>query len=261
MTDPLPSNRWIAYRKAQPGAKARLFCFHYAGGAASVYRTWQASFPAGVEVCPVQLPGRESRLREPLMVSVSSLLDALVENLSPAMDLPFAFFGHSMGAILSFELALRLREVSSLRPVALFLSGRRSPHSADTERPIHDLPDAEFRSELRQLNGTPEEVLAHPELMELLEPVLRADFAVCETYKHQASPPLDCPITVFGGLEDSKTPRETLESWRRYTSGEFRLKLLPGDHFFLNGASRAALIGAVAADLRLALERRERAPA
>ena len=247
--DSLKTNRWLAYRKPRPQAKVRLFCFHYAGGAASVFRTWQEALPPSVEVCPVQLPGRESRLRETLLTSLDPLLDSLLENLQPALDLPYVFFGHSMGAIISFELSLKLRESGTKGPELLMLSGRRSPHSPETDRPIYDLPGAEFRRELRKLNGTPEEVLAHPELMELLEPVLRADFAVCETYVHQATKPLSCPMTVFGGLEDSKTPLEALEGWRRYTDGAFRLKRFPGDHFFLNGTSRDALLNAVAGEL------------
>lgn len=253
--DSLKTNRWLAYRKPRPHAKLRLFCFHYAGGAASVYRTWQESLPPFVEVCPVQLPGRESRLREPLMSSLEPLLDALSKNLEPALDLPYVFFGHSMGAIISFELSLKLRELGLKGPRGLMLSGRRSPHSPETDRPIHDLPGPEFRSELRKLNGTPEEVLAHPELMELLEPVLRADFAVCETYVHQPTEPLSCPMTVFGGLGDEKTPLESLEGWRRYSGGEFQLKRFPGDHFFLNGAARTEVLQAVSAELHGAANR------
>lgn len=259
MMDPLKNNRWLAYRRARPGAKVRLFCFHYAGGAASVFRTWQDSLPGFVEVCPVQLPGRESRLREPLLVAVEPLLDALVENLGPAFDRPFAFFGHSMGAILSFELSLRLRRSGLQGPEALMVSGRRSPHSPETDRPIHDLPGEEFHHELRKLNGTPEEVLAHPELMELLEPVLRADFAVCETYTHRPTEPLACPLTVFGGIEDPKTPRDVLEGWRRYTASDFLLERFPGDHFFLNGASRPQVLRAVGEEMARVIRRLEEA--
>ncbi len=255
--DPLKNNRWLAYRKARPAAKLRLFCFHYAGGAASVFRTWQEALPASVEVCAVQLPGRESRLREALFVSAEPLLDALAENLQPALDRPYAFFGHSMGAILAFELSLRLRDRGLGGPEALILSGRRSPHSPETDRPIHDLPGEEFRSELRKLNGTPEEVLAHPELMELLEPVLRADFAVCETYEHPSSEPLTCPMTILGGIDDSKTPLDVLEGWRRYTQGTFRLKRFPGDHFFLNGPSRSQVLQAIAEETQRTLHRLE----
>jgi len=242
-------NRWIAYRKPNPQGTLRLFCFHYAGGAASVFRTWQEALPAEVEICAVQLPGRESRLREAPFERLDPILEALDEALSDHFDLPFAFFGHSMGAILSFELAYKLKREGRKLPLALLLSGRRAPHRPDPDAPIHDLPEEEFKSELRKLNGTPEEVLAHPELMELLSPVLRADFALCETYWHQPGEPLEIPLAAFGGLSDGKVAREDLEGWGRYTSAAFRLRMYPGDHFYLYGAAKRDLLRSVAQEL------------
>ncbi len=246
---------WIAYRKPNPHAALRLFCFHYAGGAASVFRTWQAALPAAIEVCPVQLPGRESRLREPRFERIGPLLDELVAHLAPLLEMPFAFFGHSMGSILSFEATLRLRAAGLPLPQILQLSGRRAPHRPDPDRPIHDLPEDEFRHELKALNGTPEEVLSHPELMDLLTPVLRADFAVCETYRHTPEQPLSLPISAFGGIGDAKVGREDLEGWSQYTAGAFKLRMFPGDHFYLNGHARFDLIRAVATDLMPLVER------
>lgn len=241
--------KWIAYRRLRPSARMRLFCFHYAGGAASVYRTWQESLPADVEVCAVQLPGRESRLREPRLTRVAPILEELQEALPPFFDLPFAFFGHSMGAILAFELTLALRRAGGPLPQHLMLSGRRAPHRPDPDPDIHALPEEEFKQELRGLNGTPEEVLAHPELMELLIPVLRADFAVCETYEHASQEPLQVPVSAFGGIGDHKVSREDLEGWQRYTKGEFRLRMFQGDHFYLSGPARGDLLRSVAREL------------
>lgn len=243
-------NRWIAYRKPNPRAQLRMFCFHYAGGGAAVFRGWQADLPGEIEVCPIQLPGRESRLREPSFQRLDPILQELPAVLQPLMDLPYVFFGHSMGAIISFELSLRLRRMGWRLPLQLLLSGRRAPHRKDTDPPLHDLPDEEFKRELRQLEGTPQEVLEHPELMELLTPLLRADFAVCETYEHDTQePPLDLPVSVFGGLTDHKVGKEDLEAWRQYTRGTFKLRMFAGNHFFLNGPSRPDLIRAIAQDV------------
>ncbi len=242
-------DRWIAYRKPNSQARFRLFCFHYAGGAASVFRGWQQALPAEIDVCPVQLPGRESRLREVRYQRLGPLLDELSGALEALFDPPFAFFGHSMGSIIAFELALRLRKEGKEGPFKLLLSGRRAPHRPEAAPPLHALPEEEFKDELRRLNGTPEAVLSHPELMELLTPVLRADFAVCETYEHEPTEPLDCPLTVLGGLEDAEVSSEDLESWRRYSRGDFQRRMFPGDHFYLNGAAKTTLIDTVAREL------------
>ncbi len=243
------TSRWIAYRKPNPQARLRLFCFHYAGGGASVFRTWQNDLPSDIEVCPVQLPGRESRLREPAFVRLAPILDELPDVLQPLMDMPFAFFGHSMGAIISFELTLRLRQLGRTLPLMLLLSGRRAPHCRETDPPLHDLPEAEFKAELMRLEGTPQEVLEHPELMELLLPLLRSDFAVCETYEHDESAVLDLPISAFGGLADHKVDKVHLEGWQKYTKGPFKLRMFQGNHFFLNGSARHDLLRGVAQDV------------
>ena len=255
MTTSTATDRWIAYRKPQADVRLRLFCCHYAGGGAAVFRAWQQQVPAGVEVCPVQLPGRESRLKEPALTDVPSIVEALSEAIRPLLDLPFAFFGHSMGAILSFETAHHLRGHGLPEPVYLMLSGRRAPHRPETQPDISQLPDDEFRDELRRLEGTPEEVLAHEELMELLTPLLRADFTVCETYSHEAALPLSCTLAACGGLDDERVDREDVAAWERYTSGEFRLRMYPGGHFFLNEGSKAALHRALADDLSRELSR------
>jgi medium-chain acyl-[acyl-carrier-protein] hydrolase len=241
--------RWLAYREVKPRARRRLFCFPYAGGGAAVYRGWPADLPADLEVCPVQLPGREGRLREAPFTRPAPLIQALADALASYWgELPFAFFGHSMGAMLSFELARELRRRGQPQPVHLFASGRRAPQQRPREEDIHDLPEAEFIAKLRELNGTPEEVLQHAELMKLVAPVLRADFAVNETYAYTEEPPFDFAISAFGGLADSEVTREDLAAWQIHTRARFRLRMLPGDHFFLHGA-RKLMAEAVARDL------------
>src|SRR5262249_55388812 len=145
-----------------------------------------------------------------------------------------AFFGHSMGAMISFELARYLRRKHRLSPHHLFVSGRRAPQIPMTEAPSYNLPESGFYEKLRLLNGTPTEVLEQPELMELVLPMLRADFSVVETYAYTTDAPLDCPVTAFGGLQDHRVERGMLEAWREQTTSTFTLRMLPGDHFFLN---------------------------
>ncbi len=214
-----------------------------------MFRSWQKEVPAEIEICPVQLPGRESRLREPRYDRLGPLINDLSSALLPLMDLPFVFFGHSMGSIVSFELAVKLRNEGKKGPLALLLSGRRAPHRPDPFPPLHALPEEEFKQELRRLNGTPEEVLNHPELMELLTPVLRADFAVCETYEHAPTEPLSIPVAAFGGHGDEEVATEDLEGWQRYSTGGFKVRMFEGDHFFLNGPSRSSLLSAVSEEL------------
>ncbi|HVF60151.1 MAG TPA: thioesterase domain-containing protein [Thermoanaerobaculia bacterium] len=238
---------WLAYREIDPRARLRLFCFPYAGGGASAYRAWGAALPTGIEVCPVQLPGREGRLREPPFTRMGPLVEALAGAL-PLADLPFAFFGHSLGALVAYELARALRRRGGPEPLALLLAGRRGPRRPPREEPIHELPDAEFMARLRELNGTPEEVLEHGELMALLLPLLRADFALHETWELRPEEPLAIGVSAFGGLADPEVTREDLEDWRGETRGRFRLRMLPGDHFFLH-SERALLTEAVARDL------------
>jgi medium-chain acyl-[acyl-carrier-protein] hydrolase len=214
----------------------RLFCFPYAGGGASIYRNWQESFPTPIEVCPVQLPGREGRLREPLFTDITTLVEATAQALHPYFDKPFAFFGHSMGALISNELAHLLRKEEAVAPTHLFVSGHRAPRFKSREAITYNLPDDDFIEELHRLNGTPRQVLEHSDLMSIILPLLRADFEVCGTYSYSHKQPLECPITAFGGMSDNELPREKIAAWRDYTSGPFSMRMLPGDHFFIHTA-------------------------
>lgn len=239
---------WLAYYQPNYRATLRLFCFPYAGGSALVFNKWRESLPPFVEVCPVQLPGRGNRLDAPPFTDMESLVEAAGAALLPYFDRPFAFFGHSMGASLSFELARLLRRDGRRLPLHLYISGRRAPHIIDDDPPLHHLPDAELLDELRQLNGTPKEVLEHPELMQMMLPLLRADFSVAETYVCKTEPPLNIPMTVFGGLADKDIEREQLEAWREYTTAAFKLRMLEGDHFFLN-TSQSMLLRLLSSEL------------
>jgi medium-chain acyl-[acyl-carrier-protein] hydrolase len=238
---------WLVSRKPNPRAVVRLFCFPYGGGGNSIFRAWQKSLPEAIEICPVQLPGRESRIKEPPFTELSPLVLAAAQALAPQLDKPFAFFGHSMGALVSFELARHLRRGGGPQPVHLFVSGRCSPQTLK-EPLAGDLPDSEFSEVLRRSNGTPEEVLENRELMELMLPVVRADFAVCNSYVYAPEPPFSFPITAFGGLEDRGVGRDCIEGWREHTTGPFVLRMLPGNHFFLN-TSTGPLLEAISKEL------------
>jgi medium-chain acyl-[acyl-carrier-protein] hydrolase len=213
----------------------RLFCFPYAGGGALGFRHWPDYLPANVEVCPIQLPGRETRMKEAPYNRVMPLVQKIAETIFPFLDKPFAFFGHSMGALISFELARELRRKRIITPVKVYVSGRVAPHLPLTRQPLlYDLPEPEFINALRFLNGTPAEVLENEMLMRLLMPLLRADFAVNEAYTYTPERPLDCPIFAMGGMRDSEASREQLEGWHAHTTASFELRLFPGDHFYLN---------------------------
>jgi len=243
-----PVNAWTAYVQLNPKARLRLFCLPYAGGGASIYRTWAKELPGSVEVVPVQLPGREARLREAPLTRIGPLVEAAGSSLSPYFDTPFCFFGHSMGSIVSFELARHLRRKYGLAPTHLFVSGRRAPHIPDPDPPKYNLPDKEFLAEIGRLNGTPDAALQSEELMQLLLPTLRADCEVIDEYRFAEEPPLSCSITVYGGLDDPETRQEELGAWRRHTGGGFCVQMFPGDHFFLQ-ASRQPLLEALSAEL------------
>jgi len=232
---------WLVCPSPNPQASLRLFCFPYAGGGPAIFHAWLDDLPPGVEMCAAQLPGRGSRIKEAPYTRVASLVQALGEALHPHLDRPFAFFGHSLGALVAFELSRELRRQHDLLPVHLFVSGCGAPQSLDPHPPIGMLPDTAFLEELRQLNGTPAEVLEHEELMQLLLPTLRADFTARETYAYVDEPPLDCPISAFGGMQDGRVERDRLEAWRDQTSGLFSLHTFPGDHFFLHSSQSLLL--------------------
>lgn len=235
------ANPWITPLRRNPQARFRLFCFPYAGAGASIFRTWLEDVPAEIEICPIQLPGRENRIKETPFTRLSPLIQTLAPLLRPYLDIPFAFFGHSLGALLCFELAREFRKQNFPSPAHLFVSGSRAPQIPDLDAPIHRLPEPKFLESLRRLNGTREEVLQNPELLQVFLPALRSDFAILETYFYATQERLDCPITAFGGMEDSKVSHEQLDAWRNQTSGEFKLQLFPGDHFFLHHHRKALL--------------------
>jgi medium-chain acyl-[acyl-carrier-protein] hydrolase len=232
---------WLAFHKPNPAARVRLFCFPYAGGGASAYRTWSESLPTTVEVCPVQLPGREERWAEPRFTRMLDLVGAVIPALMPVLDKPFCLFGHSLGALTVFVLTRELRCAGLPLPRHLFLSGRTAPRGASQKRLLHRLSDAQLVEELRRLNGTPGQVLENAELMQLLLPILRSDLQMSETYTWTPEPPLAIPVTAFAGTEDPAVPEEGVAAWEQETSQTFRMHRIRGGHFFLHTAASEML--------------------
>ena len=242
---------WIMRPRPTPGAKVRLFCLPHAGGGASSFRGWADFLPAEVEVCPVQLPGRENRIAEKAFDRVEPLAEALSEVVARWGDLPYAVFGHSNGALIGFELARHQRRRGGAQMLHLFASGRRAPDLPNRQRDLHQLGEEELLADLRLLGGIPDALLEHAEMRKLLIPLLRADMALTETYRFAEEPPLEVPITAYGGDADPKAPLEDLRAWARHTTS-FRTRVFPGDHFYL-ASGRDAVLAALSADLRAVL--------
>ena len=238
----------VIFPKPNPQARMRLFCFPYAGGTAAAFRNWPRYLPSEIEVCAIQYAGRGSRIAEPLSEDVVDVMNGVYQDLQPFLKKPFAFFGHSMGALVSYEFARRLQRERQPEPFQMLVSGCGAPHVRIIDEPTYNLPEAEFIAELRRLQGTPGEILDNAELMKLMMPIVRADFKASETYTYAPGPLLECPLRAFGGLKDEMIPREKVEAWSEHTRGSFRAQMLPGDHFFLN-TSQSLLTRIIAQEL------------
>ncbi|MFJ4348645.1 thioesterase II family protein [Pseudomonas sp. NPDC089401] len=227
-----------------------LLCLPYSGASAMVYSRWRRKLPAWLQVRPVELPGRGSRMAEPLQTDMQALARQLAAEQRLAAQAPYALLGHSLGALLAFELAHELQALGCRPPVALFACGtaaptRREDYDGDNWRDAKT--DEQLKAELRELNGTPEEVLANDELMSLTLPILRADFLLCGRYAYRQRPALQCPLHVLGGTDDRASDEQLLD-WRKETQGEFSLRMFPGGHFFIH-EHEDPVLGALAESL------------
>ena len=243
MTAPVPAaDLWLARPHTAHQGRLPLLCLPNAGGGASQYYSWARLLPPGVELCPIQLPGRETRLREAPLYQMGALLESLAEALAHHIREPFAIFGHSLGGLIGFELARTLRRRYGLHPAHLFVSSRRAPHLPPRFGPIHRLPDDMFLDELaRRYNGIPELIRQDPEMLSLYLPILRADVTVFETHAWVDEQPLDCPISVFGGRDDTSVPYDDLRAWAIHSTRPGDLKLFPGGHFYHHTARQPLL--------------------
>ena len=232
---------WIVRWSPRPRATVRLVCLAAAGGGASTFRDWPAMLPPAIEVCAIRLPGREDRIGERPLRDVMSIVTPLAQAVAGIADRPFAVYGHSLGALVGFELLRRLESMYR-QPAALFIAaGALAPQVARSRPPIYALPDSALKREIVRLNGTPPDVLADSELMDMCLPTLRADFEVVDTYAYRSGPRLVAPILAVGGRDDPEVPDEALLEWRTQTMRGFVAQQLPGDHFFVISHQRALL--------------------
>ncbi|MFC4116920.1 thioesterase II family protein [Nonomuraea zeae] len=235
------SGKWVRRFHAVPTGKIRLFCFPHAGGSASYYFPMSRSFDGrDVEVLAVQYPGRQDRRAEPCVTNLAELADRIGDALDEWTDMPFAFWGHSMGALLAFEVARRREALGRSVPLVLFASGRRAPSRYRDGR-VHLLDDPGLTAELTRLGGTDPRLLAEPDLRAAILPTTRADYQAVETYVDTLRTPVSCPITAVIGDSDPDVTLEEAADWAMHTKGRFDLKVLPGGHFYLESRRREVL--------------------
>jgi medium-chain acyl-[acyl-carrier-protein] hydrolase len=244
-----PTIRWVAVHRPRPGSRLRLFCLPFAGGGASSYRQWSHELPDSIEVAAVQLPGREDRFREPPLERMADLVGNLVDALLPFMTQPFAFFGHSLGAIVALETTRALAARGAPLPRHVIVSARAAPHLPLRRRAVSTLTRDELCAWLRKKSGTPEAILQSSEFLDFVLPALRADLHIDDSFQSSVEPVLDCPLTAFGGLHDEEALCDEVSAWAPYTSAGFTLRLLPGNHFFAFNECRPATLTAVVAAL------------
>jgi medium-chain acyl-[acyl-carrier-protein] hydrolase len=246
---------FVTFRPS-PAARVRLFCFPHAGGRPAAFRPWLEHVPDDVELCAVALPGRDGPSGERPVTQLSELVPRLARDIRAHLGTAFAFFGHSLGALVAFEVARELRRCHGIEPVHLFVAGRSAPHRRRAEPPVHQLPDPGFIDAVqRRWGAIPRAVLRERELLALVLPALRADVALVETYVYRPDAPLGCAISCFGGVDDTTVTRDELNAWREQTRAAFILRMVPGGHFFPGSAPRR-LVAAVHDDLVSALEGR-----
>jgi medium-chain acyl-[acyl-carrier-protein] hydrolase len=223
---------WISCGK-NIDPKISLLCFSYAGAGSSVFYGWDETIPPHIEIDVVVLPGRDSRFSELPYRDMPELVSDLTRDLGPVLRFPFALFGHSMGALIAFEFARKLRALGFRQPSHLFLSGMTSPDTYTPSESIHNLPYESLIERLKQMSGIPNHILHNDEFMRVFEPAIRADFEMCYRYEFRQEEPLDCSLSVFGGMDDLITENDLL-LWQKHTKRQLKLRMYNGDHFFIN---------------------------
>lgn len=218
--------------------KIKLFCLPYAGGSATMYEKWRRSLHPSIELIAVEYAGRGKRFSEPLCPNLEETIDDLCSIIEKEIDeTPYCIFGHSMGALVGYELYHRLKEKKLSLPVHMFLSGKGAPHFPHKDRIIHNLSDADFKDELLKLEGTPKEVLTNEDLMEIFLPILRSDFKAIEEYEYfEKEDIMDCNSTVLYG-KDEKMPINEISEWQEHTKKKCNFIKFSGGHFFIHDHS------------------------
>ncbi|MBL7492297.1 thioesterase [Frankia sp. AgB1.9] len=235
----MPQNDWIRRFHVSEGAHVRLVCLPHAGGSAAQFFWLSKALAPHIEALAVQYPGRQDRRHEPFLSSIEELADAIFVELADWRDRPLALFGHSMGAVLAFEVARRLQDQLGQPPFRIFVSGRRAPSLKPGER-FHAADDESLIAQITRLNGTDPRVLADDEMLRLSLPVIRNDYRVVEMYRCGPDVALTSPISVLIGDSDPHSTVEEARAWDRHTRGECTATVFPGGHFFLDN-HRAAV--------------------
>ncbi|UKD51724.1 alpha/beta fold hydrolase [Amycolatopsis sp. FU40] len=232
MSEITESTSWVRRFHPAPDAPARLVCFPHAGGSASFYFPMSKALSGDLDVLNLQYPGRQDRRHEPVIADLGRLADETAEVLRPWLDRPVAFFGHSMGAVLAFETALRLEREHAFSPVRLFASGRRAP-STSRDESVHLRDDEGILAELKLMSGTDARLLGDEEILRMSLPAIRGDYQAVETYQAEPAAAVRCPIDVLTGDDDPKTTIAEARAWQEHTTGGFDLTVFAGGHFFL----------------------------
>ena len=230
-------SRWIPARPRAAGARFRLFCLPFAGGGASTYGAWPGLLGSAIDVIAIQLPGRESRLREPAVSSIDCLAREIVRAIGDWLDLPYALFGHSMGALVAFEVARGLRRQGLPAPQLMFPSAKRAPQLGPDPEPMGRLSDADLLGRLHGQFGLDLSAEMRP-LIELMLPTIRADICAVDDYSYAPESPFRFPIVALGGDSDASVRQEELSAWGIHTESSFRTRLFPGGHFFVDDCRR-----------------------
>jgi medium-chain acyl-[acyl-carrier-protein] hydrolase len=239
---PVITDQWVSCSRPNSKSRIRLFCFPYAGAGSSLFNAWSKWLLPEIELYLVNLPGRDARIREAPYRQLQPLISPLTQGLLPYLDKPFCFFGHSMGALISFEVVRELRREHQVQPLHLFVSGHPSPQLPASNPILYDLPENDFLSTVQQTYGAlPELILQDPELLGLFLPMLRADITLVETYEYKQEEPLAFPVSVYGGVQDTSVTEKELAAWREQTTASFRMKMFPGEHFYLQTARSLVL--------------------
>lgn len=231
---------WLL-RTPQAAPTLRLICFAYAGGNARMFLPWQDALGPSVEVCAVQLPGRGTRRHETPLTAMAEVISTLGDILYPRDDIPFAFFGHSLGALVGFELARWFAAHGVRMPAHMFVSAANAPAQRNAPRGLHRMEDDELIAVLKEFNGTPPAVMRFRELMLMALPIIRADFQISETYGYQPAPKLPIPLTVLAARADKLTSERQVHGWKDETTEACEVHWFDGDHFFINDQADAVL--------------------
>lgn len=229
------ANPWVNVTHENPNAKLRMFTFHYAGGAKSLYRDWYKDLPRDVEICAIQLPGREDRLNETPYRDFFPMIQAATKAIMPYLDRPYVVFGHCMGGLTGFEVVRQLRRQSAELPLHFFVSSFIGPQIPKPERRsiIFNIPEGMVDDFFVELGGTPQEVLDNLGLMTLARVVMDADLDLLRSYEYIDEEPLDLPITTFGAVQDKLVIVDEIEQWKKQTTKGYELTMYPGNHFYM----------------------------